>query len=503
MQNAAQVLGQLHAGFCSATLGVSTPISRSRLLHAVEFSLTLASSLPDKAKQLPPAALAYLSMPLDLVRGIDDALAELVDWRTRKLRVVKRDISPSEREAWLWSGLPTKPVDQICCLLLSPVFYALCERLYELGIYSWKDHSISSLIVAGIVLLSLVRHAEPLIPFRNIRITGWRLFPALIFVLFLIRYPYRNQTSVFSHLILLDAFSTPLISHLLNHTTDREQIHYFFYGTLISMSFDMTMIALMQTRSLLWTVATGLGVAVVVQSVVKLMIVAYLVSIPIDLLRNFYTPLLVKAFFRLSLQRMLFTTNRYLRTVVSTFIRVSGAQPSSATSRDLRAAEPYQYSALPTGCMRLLRLCPGRPSEPLRCEFVVSPQAQSGPYEAISYVWGHPARAESIIVHGKALNVTTSAYAIMLQRRSRSHEQMIWIDQVCINQTDLEEKASQVRAMNNIFRRASLLSVWLGPSQDAHHVQRIFAQLHFLREGRGWTGKKIRNYALNQAYSNE
>jgi hypothetical protein len=259
----------------------------------------------------------------------------------------------------------------------------------------------------------------------------------------------------------------------------------------------------MQTRSLLWTVATRLGIAVVVQTGVKLVIFAYLVCVPIDLLRNFYTPLLVRAAFRLSLQQMLFTTNRYLRTVVSTLVRVSVTRPSSATSQDRGAAGDYQYSALPTGCIRLLRLCPGRPSEPLRCEFVVSPQAQSGPYEAISYVWGHPAKPESIIAHGKTLNVTTSAYAIMLQRRSRSREQMIWIDQLCINQEDLEEKASQVRAMNSIFRRASLVSAWLGPSQDAHHVQRVFAQLHFLREGRGWSGENIRDYALNQAYSNE
>jgi hypothetical protein len=218
-----QVLGQSHAGFCSATPCIFTAISHRRQLHAVEFSLTLASSLP------------YLSMPLDLVQGIDDALAELVDWRTRKLRVVNRDDSPSEREAWLWSGLPTKPVDQICRLLLSPVFYALCERVYELVIYCWKDHSTGSLIVAGIVLLSLVRYAEPLIPFRNIRITAWRVLPALIFMLFLIRFQYKIQVSVFnSHLVLLDAFSTPFIGHLLNHTTDREQIHYFFYGIIIS-----------------------------------------------------------------------------------------------------------------------------------------------------------------------------------------------------------------------------------------------------------------------------
>ncbi|KAN0122840.1 Heterokaryon incompatibility protein (HET) domain containing protein, partial [Hyaloscypha variabilis] len=83
------------------------------------------------------------------------------------------------------------------------------------------------------------------------------------------------------------------------------------------------------------------------------------------------------------------------------------------------------------------------------------------------------------------------------------HRSFRWIDAICINQADLEEKASQVGAMNNIFRRASLVSAWLGPSQDAHHVQRVFAWLHFLREGRGWSGENIGNHALNQAYSNE
>jgi hypothetical protein len=145
-------------------------------------------------------------MLLDLVRGIDDALAELIDWRTRKLRVVIQDAFPSEQEALLWSGLPTKPVHQICRLLLSPVFCALCERLYELAIYGWKSHSACSLIVASVALLGRVRYAAPLIPFRMIRITDWRHLPALIFILLLIRHPYRNQISVFhSHSILLDA----------------------------------------------------------------------------------------------------------------------------------------------------------------------------------------------------------------------------------------------------------------------------------------------------------
>jgi hypothetical protein len=42
----------------------------------------------------------------------------------------------------------------------------------------------------------------------------------------------------------------------------------------------------------------------------------------------------------------------------------------------------------------------------------------------------------------------------------------IWIDAICINQQDNEEKDHQVQHMGEIYRNAKLVVVWLGPSKD-------------------------------------
>lgn len=42
----------------------------------------------------------------------------------------------------------------------------------------------------------------------------------------------------------------------------------------------------------------------------------------------------------------------------------------------------------------------------------------------------------------------------------------LWIDAICINQENKEEREGQVRIMKSIYERASMVRVWLGP--EAH-----------------------------------
>lgn len=49
-------------------------------------------------------------------------------------------------------------------------------------------------------------------------------------------------------------------------------------------------------------------------------------------------------------------------------------------------------------------------------------------------------------------------------------EELIWIDAICINQQDNEEKAHQVRCMGDIYIRATRVVVWLGPAADDSDV---------------------------------
>ena len=46
---------------------------------------------------------------------------------------------------------------------------------------------------------------------------------------------------------------------------------------------------------------------------------------------------------------------------------------------------------------------------------------------------------------------------------------LLWIDSICINQSDLAEKSSQVNLMRRIYRKAKRVIVWLGKDGRGDH----------------------------------
>ncbi|KAK3342341.1 heterokaryon incompatibility protein-domain-containing protein, partial [Neurospora tetraspora] len=83
-------------------------------------------------------------------------------------------------------------------------------------------------------------------------------------------------------------------------------------------------------------------------------------------------------------------------------------------------------------------------------------------YEALSYVWGSEDKPCSISINGCDLPVGENLYAALLHLRDHSIERTIWIDAICINQEDEEEKGHQVQSMAKIYAKASRVIVWLG-----------------------------------------
>jgi len=55
----------------------------------------------------------------------------------------------------------------------------------------------------------------------------------------------------------------------------------------------------------------------------------------------------------------------------------------------------------------------------------------------------------------------------------------LWIDQLCINQDDHEERSVQVAMMSQIYRNAAWLLVWLGPSSmDSLRLMELVRAIH-------------------------
>ena len=94
---------------------------------------------------------------------------------------------------------------------------------------------------------------------------------------------------------------------------------------------------------------------------------------------------------------------------------------------------------------------------------VVSLYSDTEPgYEAISYCWSEYPGTGEMRLNGRLISAPASAVHVLRQFRSKTTYRTLWIDAICINQADLEERASQVSIMEHIYRNCSLCLVWLG-----------------------------------------
>jgi hypothetical protein len=132
----------------------------------------------------------------------------------------------------------------------------------------------------------------------------------------------------------------------------------------------------------------------------------------------------------------------------------------------------YQYHTLglPEGRIRLLRLLPHRNKNArIDCELFTCSLSDSGsarPYDALSYAWGPKDGPQPVHIDNCKLSVTANLHAALLHLRDASIDRILWVDAICINQDDDNEKGLQVQSMAKIFAQASRVIVWLGETAE-------------------------------------
>ncbi|KAF2826022.1 HET-domain-containing protein [Ophiobolus disseminans] len=118
-------------------------------------------------------------------------------------------------------------------------------------------------------------------------------------------------------------------------------------------------------------------------------------------------------------------------------------------------------------------------------------------FNALSYTWGDPFyrswyekapgiqdQGARIDCNGTKMNITLNLHAalqIIAQRQSTradssDHVDYLWVDSLCINQLDVEERNSQVRLMAQIYSKALLVISWLGPADEDSNVAITFIE---------------------------
>ncbi|KAF2251284.1 HET-domain-containing protein [Trematosphaeria pertusa] len=87
-------------------------------------------------------------------------------------------------------------------------------------------------------------------------------------------------------------------------------------------------------------------------------------------------------------------------------------------------------------------------------------------YEAISYAWGDDTNTVPLMVIQKfwrsTLQIRPNVMDMLRYLRRPMDTRMLWVDALCINQSDIAEKEQQVRIMDQVYRKAERVLIWIG-----------------------------------------
>jgi hypothetical protein len=141
--------------------------------------------------------------------------------------------------------------------------------------------------------------------------------------------------------------------------------------------------------------------------------------------------------------------------------------------------DPYVYERLTTDKphIRLITVWhssrrtsypyPPTESDELLCTIDAFEASNTPPYIALSYTWGLSTPLHTIRLNGKACSIRENLFDFLNAYGASDTGQgsyRLWIDQLCIDQSNDSERGHQVKMMGDIYRKAQFVISWLDMS---------------------------------------
>lgn len=129
----------------------------------------------------------------------------------------------------------------------------------------------------------------------------------------------------------------------------------------------------------------------------------------------------------------------------------------------------HQHTPLPDPRthIRLLKILKGSVYELVKCALTAWPLDTAPSFYAVSYTWGEPSDLAVIVIDAKCRTVRRSCEYVLQQAYASGVDTYYWIDAICIDQTNTNEKNYQVAMMGErrrlqwglLTRKSSRLSL--------------------------------------------
>jgi hypothetical protein len=120
--------------------------------------------------------------------------------------------------------------------------------------------------------------------------------------------------------------------------------------------------------------------------------------------------------------------------------------------------------------IRVFTLLPGMFGDCIDGRLDIISRQNAPYYDALSYVWGDPSQKHTISISGQMLGVSQNLNIALQYLRYIDEPRTLWIDAICIDQTNLNERSSQVRIMAQIYQFAGCVLLWLGEADASSEV---------------------------------
>jgi hypothetical protein len=117
--------------------------------------------------------------------------------------------------------------------------------------------------------------------------------------------------------------------------------------------------------------------------------------------------------------------------------------------------------------IRVLRLNPSLDlASPINCNLEHISMTQAASYEALSYCWEGNETPNCIWLNQCPFPVTKSLHSALLALCKPTEPRILWVDAVCLNQKDSNEKSREIWRMLDIYTNATSVVIWLGGASD-------------------------------------
>ncbi|KAK6077430.1 heterokaryon incompatibility protein [Seiridium cupressi] len=159
--------------------------------------------------------------------------------------------------------------------------------------------------------------------------------------------------------------------------------------------------------------------------------------------------------------------------------------------------------------IRLLQIHPGHDGAVINCQISTRNLSALPEFNAISYTWadesGDDSRCKFIYLDNKPYKVTRNCEAALRRARRKTANVRIWIDAVCIDQDNDQERGHQVELMPQIYSLAQTVYVYIGEHGNdskrlirsleiALHHGKIIPESGLIHDSHAWGNIVLRRY---------